>query len=416
MKIDNRENKKIVFSIPILVAMILVLLEPPLFMQAYPRIDNVYNYAQLIVSIIIGIRYIRYCRIEGVTAWAIIYLFFLCISTLINNVNIVRAFTRTASFVAVCLLIEIEIPYQPRRLVSTFLMILEVYLYLNVISYILFPQGLYSTSILTKYYFLGYKNQMLNFILPCICFSLLNLETCDSSQRVISLFRTIVDYVLSMFVVIGVKSGASTVAMSAMFFFLIFRKFMNPRIFNMRIYMIANTVMVIGIVLLGLQSVIMPLISFLGKDETLTGRVYIWSKTMNLIEKKPIIGYGLQVNSQRVSLYSSLGVDKYDVFAGLHAHNRYLEVLYRGGIMLFIAYLGMLISSAEQLYKFRYSPQSMIIAFTAFVYLTGMVTEYYDYSPLFFAILLLGYRCNCLKGISDSYEESITSRIERQVI
>ena len=346
MKIDNRENKKIVFSIPILVAMILVLLEPPLFMQAYPRIDNVYNYAQLIVSIIIGIRYIRYCRIEGVTAWAIIYLFFLCISTLINNVNIVRAFTRTASFVAVCLLIEIEIPYQPRRLVSTFLMILEVYLYLNVISYILFPQGLYSTSILTKYYFLGYKNQMLNFILPCICFSLLNLETCDSSQRVISLFRTIVDYVLSMFVVIGVKSGASTVAMSAMFFFLIFRKFMNPRIFNMRIYMIANTVMVIGIVLLGLQSVIMPLISFLGKDETLTGRVYIWSKTMNLIEKKPIIGYGLQVNSQRVSLYSSLGVDKYDVFAGLHAHNRYLEVLYRGGIMLFIAYLGMLISSA----------------------------------------------------------------------
>ena len=160
----------------------------------------------------------------------------------------------------------------------------------------------------------------------------------------------------------------------------------------------------------------MPLISFLGKDETLTGRVYIWSKTMNLIEKKPIIGYGLQVNSQRVSLYSSLGVDKYDVFAGLHAHNRYLEVLYRGGIMLFIAYLGMLISSAEQLYKFRYSPQSMIIAFTAFVYLTGMVTEYYDYSPLFFAILLLGYRCNCLKGISDSYEESITSRIERQVI
>ena len=36
----------------------------------------------------------------------------------------------------------------------------------------------------------------------------------------------------------------------------------------------------------------------------------------------------------------------------------------------------------------------MIIAFTLFVYLTGMITEFYDFSPMFFGLMTLSCYCD----------------------
>lgn len=35
-----------------------------------------------------------------------------------------------------------------------------------------------------------------------------------------------------------------------------------------------------------------------------------------------------------------------------------------------------------------------IIAFTLFVYLTGMITEFYDFSPMFFGLMTLSCYCD----------------------
>lgn len=44
--------------------------------------------------------------------------------------------------------------------------------------------------------------------------------------------------------------------------------------------------------------------------------------------------------------------------------------------------------------KFRKLKGAKIIAFTLFVYLTGMITEFYDFSPMFFGLMTLSCYCD----------------------
>jgi len=72
-----------------------------------------------------------------------------------------------------------------------------------------------------------------------------------------------------------------------------------------------------------------------------TGRLYIWKETLELISKKPLLGYGLdtltftldQGDPAKIS-----SMNKEDVIID-KPHNTYLGVLYGSGLIAFLAYL-----------------------------------------------------------------------------
>lgn len=68
--------------------------------------------------------------------------------------------------------------------------------------------------------------------------------------------------------------------------------------------------------------------SVLKKQVTLTGRIYIWDLCYKLIEKRPLIGYGIEADN---IIYSTLGV--------YSAHNFYLDLMVKGGISAMVIYL-----------------------------------------------------------------------------
>lgn len=70
-------------------------------------------------------------------------------------------------------------------------------------------------------------------------------------------------------------------------------------------------------------------ISFLGKDLTLSGRTLIWSHAFDMIEQRPLLGYGAN------SIWGSF-IGTIETFANYrppHSHNLYIETLLRFGII-----------------------------------------------------------------------------------
>ena len=68
----------------------------------------------------------------------------------------------------------------------------------------------------------------------------------------------------------------------------------------------------------------------LHKNLTLTGRTVIWDRTLELIGEKPILGHGVPFYEDRKLQYA-IETKWINKAAGLHAHDRFLETLYRGG-------------------------------------------------------------------------------------
>lgn len=397
MKVTVKENTKRCLSPAALAICFLVLLEPAIFKQSEAVIDLVYNILQVAVASFVIYKYAVHQKINAFMVLIALYYLILLATTAINDGEIKKIAVQAAAFVSICLLIDMAICNQAKATVRTLRVILEVYLFINVASIILFPEGMYTSNLFEKYYFLGYKNQMINFILPALCLSLFDHVT-YRKKSVSSALRVIAVLMVSLASALLVDSGASTIIVLAMACFVLARKALSPKIFNANSYLVLNILIFFAIVVFEMQYLLSDVIQALGRDLTLTGRVYIWEKTRYLIQENWLLGYGVESYADRVFQYNSLGYSFYDRYAGLHAHDRYLETLFRGGILLLVVYLSILVLSARQMYRNRSNSGVAILAFSIFLYLTGMITEFYEYSPLFFGLLLLGYRSSSLSA------------------
>ena len=83
-------------------------------------------------------------------------------------------------------------------------------------------------------------------------------------------------------------------------------------------------------------------------------------------------------------------------FAGLHAHNRFLETTYRGGIILLVIYIFILFVAFKSLKRTQKTNCAKVIAIGLFAYLMGMLTEFYRLSYLFFPMMVIAERASVL--------------------
>ena len=86
---------------------------------------------------------------------------------------------RSANFVIICMMLDLIAVYNPKGLISSLLIVLEAMVYLNLVTILIFPEGLYASDYFSAYWFLGYKNQMINVMLPAACFGMIryHMET-----------------------------------------------------------------------------------------------------------------------------------------------------------------------------------------------------------------------------------------------
>ena len=113
---------------------------------------------------------------------------------------------------------------------------------------------------------------------------------------------------------------------------LIISRISNFKINVLRGYF-ALLVLEVGIVFLRVQNLFSFLIiDILHKDLTFTGRTDIWDRSMSMIAKKPILGWG-----SMEQIFETL------LLGQTHSHNAILEQLFRGGIVYYLAFLILII-------------------------------------------------------------------------
>ena len=101
------------------------------------------------------------------------------------------------------------------------------------------------------------------------------------------------------------------------------------------LFLIINYILLSG-KLLEILSVI--IVKYLKKSITLSGRIYLWQTVIEVLNKKPLFGLGVQSNEfDEKFFYESSG------FVGgtavNHPHNHFLNVAYHGGFIALIVFI-----------------------------------------------------------------------------
>ena len=116
---------------------------------------------------------------------------------------------------------------------------------------------------------------------------------------------------------------------------------------------------------------------------TFTGRTLIWDNVIVFIKTKLIIGYGREKNTL---VASKLGNGEF-----VDAHNTILDVLYKGGIVSLIIFFIMLILPVNELYKYRKSRITKLMAVILFSFFIMMNFEARQESIGLYMVLISCY-------------------------
>lgn len=392
------KKNDIAFSIPnkyiFFLAAYFILMEPRYFyyVSGIKQIFRLLIFITCAVLFCIYVFWWKYPKRSKITVMVIMYYTYLICLTVLRHGPIKNILLESMIFMGMTILTEWVIRSDPRFLFTGLLNLLVFEVFINFLTIIFFPHGLYSTEYFSNNYFLGYDNQNINILFPALVLAITKYKYGMKNAS----FTLAVTMFLVLFTVLVIFSGASLVIITLTLLLSVPAICDTVWLFNSKNYLIANVIIFFGIVIARLQNLLsFIIVDILGKDLTFTGRIYIWNRVEHFIIKNPIFGYGLESQDYRsskmkIKVFYPQASNSLNSFAGLHAHNRYLETAYQGGIILTVLYALILITTAKGASKNKETVISKMVAVAMFVYLTGMLSEFYRYSYLFFPLLLMG--------------------------
>jgi hypothetical protein len=268
-----------------------------------------------------------------------------------------------------------------KLLLKTMRQILIVFILVNIVTYFVFPNGLYVTELVAeragkRNTFLGNRNSYKYYELLLIFITYMEglFEEYKINTNLIFAFGiAIIGEMIG-----GSLTGAIIIAF-VLIYYLIGEKrlkiqYINPRLF---LYVaVASFIFIVGFVSLGKHTNIISYI--FGGNITFSNRVRIWIAAVDIIKTKPILGIGTQSTTEIVGLIYNL-----------HAHNQYLEIALRGGVIAVGIYL---YSIWTTLNKARYSSVFLNVCLFAALIINLIEVETYSYAiTSFFSAFIYNY-------------------------
>lgn len=372
---------KIFESRILVVIMLLFLFQVPYFDRVYPSIHTIYMYGSLLLTVALIILQIISTKVKKDLIW--IFLFFgmnLYFTWQGSGATYEYMRANFATF-AMCLLFYIWLNNNPKVLIESF-SYLSIYIYINLLTVLLFRRGLYSDVIYHNFnWFLGYKNVHIRSILPI---SAMNIIYSYYKYNKLNL-RTKVLIVCSALTF--VFNGSSTSLVGYAVFLLLIALFNKnnkriPKILSLGTGVVAVLVFFVLIVVMRLQNMFsFIIVDVLGKDLTLHNRTIIWDRTFELIEKKPYTGYGYMSGTSYGELMNN------DYFA--HPHNYLLYIIFTGGLLLFAVIMLGYYWANKSLKKTSMSIYSKVILFTLLSFFLMGLTESLTGTVFIYPMLIL---------------------------
>lgn len=375
---------------------LLILLLLPFFMPAFfnytdfQYLSKIYKILSIGSFIISSVLYIKNNKMDKIILFILIFEILTILFTYINQNPIKDVIYSSINIIAPCMIADLYIKKDRENFFSAISFIFEVLVCINFITILIFKDGMYTKTTLfetTNYnWFLGVENLHILYVLPGMLFSYINSYINNDGKIKMGTKMFIVTGILSILLR---KSATGILGISILIIYFIFQKFIDRvKVFNILTYFYSAVALHLSIVIFRIQEIFNYLIvNILGKNLTLTNRTYIWDDTIYYIKNKLLIGYGVESTSTRY--YKGIH------FRAFHAHNQFLEILYTGGICLFMIFIYILHISFKELIKFKDEKLVKIISITIFSFLIMMISESYDLKMIFL-ILVCSYNVKYL--------------------
>ena len=361
--------------------LLLPYIKPEYISTQFQTIDRILDLAWAISLCIIICLYIREIvkknKISKIMLAMLSYEGILILSTFINKGDLHSLISEVVTTLGICIAIEYFIMISPKETIDSILFILKIWIYINFITVLLFPKGMYVTELQSDNFFLGYDNTHIKYILPAICLAL--ISSYYKSDKVD--IRTIFLITISVLTVFIRKSATSMIGLSIILLYLLIPALKNSKVFNFRNFFITYIVMFILIVIFRVQDNFSYLVeTVLHKSLTFTGRTEIWDAFIKLIKEKMILGYGVLSGTQKSNLTG--------IFYGVATHDKVLDVMFSGGAILLINYFVINILIGKKLMKNKESEFSKILSITWFAFFIMMITETLNHNLITMLIIL----------------------------
>ena len=352
-----------VLSIQKLGYMILLfpLIEPEAAFERISLLNIVFNMWKLCSWVLIFILYIDKCRkIDKFTFAVVSCCFIELVSTVFHGGWIYSSLLSFVRLTAMVLLIKMMLDEDPMFCFDVVLPLLEILLYANLISIILFPDGLYTDIVGADFersenWILGVDNAQTPYFIAALSVAIIR-DYYKLGELKLS-FRS--------WMLIGVCYGTVLIrkpatALVGLFIILpailLPKLFTKSRILNIVTYMTVIIVFFFAIIIFRTQNHFAFLIQgVLHKSLTFSGRTRIWDNAISVILHNPLLGIGTW--NEEV-IWSYLGQ--------IHAHNIFLQVLVSGGILEFSFFVYMHIIIARKLIKNNHNGIACFLAVVVF--------------------------------------------------
>ena len=393
---NNKTNEKLCLCIRkkdtmmwlFLVMLTLPHMKPP-FLDRIPAWEMLFNGWRLVsFTVVVFWVLVVKRKISMIVFLISVWEVFLFITTALHQGEIYNSAVSAFSVLSIAFLYDVAHDKEETFL-SSQLFCFEIVIYANLISELLYPDGLYSegTYLFTHYknWFLGYYNNHTKYFIPAIMFALLYAEKKKSYLRITFLISTI--FVSALLIWSG---GVLT---SLFIMLIVYTFFKNiTRIFNYFSYWLLHILFFLAVYVFRLQELLRWLVdSILGKWNSLTTRINVWKDTANLIQSQFRRAAEVHYNH------------------GIHAHNMLFEILYQGGGGGLCLWIIIVVVAGMRLYKYRNTGESKIIA-TAFLgWCVATLVEPFT-SCFLIGMFVIAYYSNSVLGSAEDHTERRTKK------
>ena len=302
-------------------------------------------YLRLIQDSTVGIIAIYFFRLftnkKRVSTFTIILLvlsFWLLFSTLISEEGSVSAFiTMIYPVLAISMFVEMLMDKNSKLLFSVISTGLGIYILLNFIFRLIQPYDHTPNLFLmgSNQFFMGCRNQQAPLYIVAVVVAVIEHQYKKTWQHRLYLCTLLA---VCTFMIHNGGSGSNTIAWTVVLLLFIINFLVNDfghkylkfekyrqyiaKMLDFRVYIIGYIITFISIMFFNIQNLFeRQLHNILGKNATLSGRIYIWEAYKEMIAQQPFLGYGIGRSMDIISFDMSY----------FNPHNQTLMLLIWGG-------------------------------------------------------------------------------------
>ena len=315
----------------------------------------------------------------------ILFFGYLFLATILFRSRNIELFFRTyASPLGLCLLAWYCFVNGKIKIFLNAFIIFEVMIYLNFLTTLIYPSGMYTSLLYSANWLLGYKNPQIRLMIPVLGISVIRGFEKDSK---ISLSSFVLFFV-SLLTMLRVNSTTGILGIF-LFGILVFVFFLlkntRPKWLTLLNISIVFLIINIGIIFLNIQTWFTSFLESFGKNAELSGRTRIWDASVAEIPKKLVFGHGF--------IYSSEYIAMFHMPAGAHPHNYLLYILMQGGLVLFGILAIWLVFCSRRLQQYECISGTVILLVLITLFFIGL-NESLTGNNFLYMFLVMGTRVN----------------------